>query len=81
MQGSKPSCLMYKLDIDELRTIAQAGGVDTSGLSAESLAKILDLPQCRDICLEQSGYALKYDDWYADQDLRDICAKVGIKLP
>jgi len=76
------SCLMYELDRAELTEIALKAGHDVSGLSEKSIAELLNLPQCKDICRQQLKYASEYpDEWFADSDLRKICNTVGIELP
>ena len=76
------NCLMHELDKRELTGVALKEGLDVSGLSEQSLADTLNLPQCKDICRDELKYASEYpDEWLADNDLRKICNTVGITLP
>ena len=40
-----------------------------------------ETPYCRDFCIQQLEYSTKYDDWFAEEDLRKTCADLGIPLP
>lgn len=71
------SCKNEEITIDMVNKLAGNGVYD------EEMIKQInkETPYCRNLCLEQLEYSKQYDDWSAEEDLRQTCNNLGIYLP
>lgn len=82
-------CKNVDVTVDYLKDLAredeELGDATEEELDAiitqEYVDKFNSLPYCIDVCKEQLQYSKEYEDWWADEDMREVCSDVGIVLP
>ena len=50
-------------------------------MSQKDIEYFNSLPSCLDFCKQQKEYSEKYDDWWAENDVRQSCKELGVVLP
>jgi hypothetical protein len=73
-------CRNMVLTRSELQGLVNLGGIDLE-VSQEFTDRFNGLPTCYEFCKTQLEYSNKYDDWFAENDLRKICDEQGVNLP
>jgi len=73
-------CRMINFTIENLQELADSGGIDYK-INQEYVDELNSIPHCKDFCEEQLEYSKKYDDWFAEDNLRKTCRSFGIILP
>lgn len=80
VDSSSLDCRMRKFTIEYLQSVANKGNIDYE-INQKYVDKLNSVPLCIDFCKEQLDYSKKYDDWFAKDDLRETCKRLGIILP
>lgn len=73
-------CRMRDFTLEYLQGFSDGGSIDYE-ITQEYVDELNSIPHCKDFCEEQLGYSKKYDDWFAEDDLRETCKTVGVILP
>lgn len=73
-------CRMRDFSIEYLQGFSDGISVDYE-INQEYVDELNSIPRCKDFCKEQLMYSKEYDDWFAEDDLRETCKSIGIILP
>jgi len=77
---SSIDCRMKDFSVDYLQGLADGGQVDLQ-INQEYVDWLNAKPLCIDFCKKQLSYSDEYEDWFAENDLREVCESMGIVLP
>lgn len=76
-EASAVNCKSSEITLESVRALP--GGEKFDAKTVRQVNE--ETPYCRDLCLQQLEYSKKYNDWFAEKDLRETCADLGLPLP
>lgn len=73
-------CRMRDFTMEYMQSIVDGREINYE-ITQEYIDELNSVPHCKDFCEEQLNYSKKYEDWFAENSLRETCKSVGVILP